>query len=84
MQKYITSLALFFCCVFSAQAQQISGKIIDKTNGESLPGAAVTIDKTTQGVLTDIEGNYTLEVQPGAYTVVISFVGYETAKMAVV
>ena len=83
MQKFITSLALFLGCVFSLQAQQISGKIIDKANGESLPGTAVTIDKTTQGVLTDIEGNYTLEVQPGSYTIAISFIGYETAKVEV-
>ena len=41
MQKFITSLALLLCCVFNVQAQQISGKIIDKANGESLPGTAV-------------------------------------------
>ena len=59
---------------------QISGKIIDKANGESLIGAAVIIDNTTRGVITDIEGNFTLPVEPGNYTIQISFVGYETAK----
>ena len=62
---------------------QISGKIIDKANGESLPGTAVLIDKTTKGALTDIEGNYTIPVEPGNYTLAISFIGYETAKVNV-
>ena len=83
MQKFITSLALLLCCVFSVQAQQISGKIIDKANGESLIGAAVTIDKTTTGALTDIEGNYTIQIESGSYTIAVSFIGYETAKVTV-
>ena len=83
MQKIVSSIVFFLFFAFNLQAQQISGKIIDKANGESLPGAAVSIDKTTQGALTDIEGNYTISVEPGNYTIVISFVGYETAKVNV-
>ena len=77
---------LVLCSIFSnaLMAQtQISGKIIDKANGESLPGTAVLIDKTTKGALTDIEGNYTIPVEPGNYTLAISFIGYETAKVNV-
>lgn len=83
MQKFLSSIVFFLLFALNIQAQQISGKIIDKANGESLPGAAVSLDKTTQGALTDIEGNYTLSVEPGSYTIVISFVGYETAKVNV-
>ena len=55
----------------NAQTTQISGKIIDKSNGEGLVGAAVLIDKTTTGVVTDVEGNFVLTVAPGTYTLVI-------------
>lgn len=67
----------------SAQSGTISGKIIDKGNAEGLIGAAVMIEKTTQGVVTDVEGNFTLTVAPGDYNLVVSFISYETAKVSV-
>jgi outer membrane receptor protein involved in Fe transport len=82
-QLFAFVCALFFSSSLSAQTQ-ISGKIIDKANGEGLIGAAVMIDKTTRGVLTDIEGNFTLPVDAaGNYTLVISFISYESAKVTV-
>ena len=83
MKKFfILTLCSIFSTALMAQTQ-ISGKIIDKANGESLPGTAVIIEKTTRGALTDIEGNYTIPVEPGNYTLAISFIGYETAKVNV-
>ena len=76
-------LSLFSISTLVAQSQ-ISGKIIDKGNGEGLVGAAVVLEGTTRGVLTDIEGNFTLLVEPGTYTISISFISYETSKMQVV
>jgi CarboxypepD_reg-like domain/TonB-dependent Receptor Plug Domain len=66
-----------------AQSGTISGKIIDKANGEGLIGAAVVLDKTTQGVVTDIEGNFSLTVPAGDYTLSVSFISYQTAKISV-
>jgi TonB-dependent receptor len=75
-------LALFASTLF-AQTGTISGKIIDKSNAEGLIGAAVIIDKTTQGVVTDIEGNFVLTVAPGDYTLAVSFISYQTVKVSV-
>ena len=47
-------LSLFSISTLVAQSQ-ISGKIIDKGNGEGLVGAAVVLEGTTRGVLTDID-----------------------------
>jgi hypothetical protein len=66
-----------------AQSGTISGKIIDKANGEGLIGAAVVLDKTTQGVVTDIEGNFSLTVPAGNYILSVSFISYQTAKISV-
>lgn len=55
----------------------ISGKIIDKTNGEALIGATIILEGTTKGAVTDIEGNFKLAVEPGTYTVNIRYIGYE-------
>ena len=80
---YLSILFFFSFSTLIAQSQ-ISGKVIDKGNGEGLVGAAVVIDGTTRGILTDIEGNFTLPVEAGTYTISISFLSYETGKVQVV
>ncbi|MBU2912384.1 SusC/RagA family TonB-linked outer membrane protein [Reichenbachiella agariperforans] len=66
-----------------AQAEDITvtGKIIDDT-GEALPGATVTQKGTTNGTITDIDGNFTLTV-PSDATVVVSFIGFKSTEVIV-
>lgn len=60
-----------------AQTQQIvKGTVIDDL-GEPVLGASVVIVGTTNGTITDLDGNFSLNVKPGA-ELKISFVGYET------
>ena len=62
----------------AAYAQQsiVKGTIIDEF-GEPVPGASVVVAGTTNGTITDFDGNFSLNVKPGA-ELRISFVGYET------
>lgn len=60
--------------------QTIRGKVIDNT-GEAVIGANVSIKGTTNGVITDIDGNFVLNNAKG--TLVISFVGYQTQEISV-
>ncbi|MDP6040609.1 MAG: TonB-dependent receptor, partial [Candidatus Latescibacteria bacterium] len=56
---------------------------MDKTTGETLPGANVVIDGTTQGAITDVDGNYfILNVQPGTYIISASSIGYHKVTQA--
>ena len=66
-----------------ASTGSIIGKITDKElNNESLPFANVFIKNTTKGTTTDMDGLYEIpSVEPGTYTVVISFIGYETLEV---
>ena len=61
----------------------ISGKIIDKTNGETLIGATVQLEGTEIGSVTDFEGNFKLTVKPGNYVLIVRYFGYETANITV-
>ncbi len=68
---------------FPALAQKITvhGTVVDPSD-EPLIGASVLVKGTTSGVSTDIDGNFTLDVDPNA-TLVISYVGYNTKDVAV-
>ena len=55
---------------------EISGKVVDE-NGNSVPGATVLIQGTSQGVVTNIEGQYRINVRP-TDILRVSFIGYKT------
>lgn len=82
MQRVLL-LALLFVCLapLSALAQtiQLTGTVTD-TKGESLIGASVLEKGTSNGCITDVDGNFTLTVSPKA-TMVISYVGYVTQEI---
>ncbi|MDR6763032.1 outer membrane receptor protein involved in Fe transport [Flavobacterium sp. 2755] len=78
-------IALFICTISIAQNKgTISGVLTDKeANNASLPFANVLIKGTNISANTDIDGKYSLNVNPGNYTIVFSFVGYETKEAPV-
>ena len=59
----------------SAQAQSVSGVVTDGDDGSGIPGVNVLIKGTSEGTITDFDGNYTLNVPDGSI-LVFSFVGY--------
>ena len=73
-------LMVSLCLSISVSAQKVSGKIT--SNGESLTGASVFVKGSTTGVITDLDGNFSIEASPNA-TLVVSFVGYKNTEVAV-
>lgn len=59
----------------------VTGKVTDE-NGESLPGATIVEKGTNNGTITDVEGNFSLNVTEGS-TLLISFVGYVPREVQV-
>jgi TonB-linked SusC/RagA family outer membrane protein len=64
------------------QQPAISGKVTD-SSGQPLPGATVVVKGTTQGTVTDSDGNYSLTNIPEDATLVFSFVGMRTQEIVV-
>lgn len=62
--------------------KQVIGKVVDST-GESVIGASVVVKGTTNGVITDIDGNFILKDVPEDGIIVISYVGYQTQEIKV-
>lgn len=81
MQK-ILQIVFVLIGVYQLQAQEITLKGTVSDFGGSLPGVSVTILETGKGVATDLDGKYTLQVQPNQ-TVAFSFIGYTTKKVKI-
>lgn len=62
------------------QTVTVKGQVTDAL-GEAIIGASVVEKGTTNGVITDFDGNFTLNVSSGKAVVVISFVGYKTIEL---
>ena len=78
---YIAILLLINTVAFSQSKGTISGTILDKEfDNAPLPYADVYIKGTSIGTTTEFEGKYTLQVDPGTYTIVFSFIGYKTIE----
>lgn len=85
MFKHLTSticLCLFAVLFAHAQNYTLSGVITDAGNGDPLIGA--TVFTGDQGVVTDIDGNYQIQLAKGEHELEVSYVGYETKTVTVV
>ena len=65
-----------------AQNLRVTGKVVDE-NGEGVIGAGVVLQGTTNGTITDVDGNYELPSVPQGATLEFSCVGYKTMLVQV-
>lgn len=74
---YLTTIFLLLISTVLVNAQQatVFGVITDANSNDKLPGVNVVINKTT-GVVSNIDGNYTLKLDEGTYTVTYKYIGY--------
>ena len=69
--------------VLFAQRGTVSGQVTDEINSEGLIGVQIYVPSLTTGAVTDINGNYTLELPVGSYLIQVSYVGYSTIEQTV-
>lgn len=67
----------------AAQNRTISGRVLDASTGQGLPGVTVLVKGTTVGATTNAEGTYSLNIPDGATTLVFSSIGYATSERPV-
>ena len=64
------------------QQRNIKG-VVKNADGESVPGVTVIVKGTTNGTITDVDGNYTLTKVPSDATLIFSFVGMRTQEVPI-
>ncbi len=84
LRKIIFSI-IFILLASSMYAQELTvkGTVVDEADGLSIPGATVLVKGTTNGTITDIDGNYSLSVPSATDTLRFSYVGYETLDIPI-
>lgn len=81
MRKITILLAFLFFIgsqLANAQTRTISGKVTSAEDGMGIPGVTIVVKSTMRGTTTDIDGNYSLDVQSGDKALVFSYVGMNT------
>lgn len=63
------------------QKQKVTGIVTDETTGEAIPGASVVIDGTSLGVITNVDGKFSLDIPKPNVTLVVSFMGYTSQRI---
>jgi TonB-dependent SusC/RagA subfamily outer membrane receptor len=67
----------------NAQTRTLSGKVISADDGMGIPGVTVQVKGTTIGTTTDLDGMFSLNVQPEHETLVFSYVGMSTQEITI-
>ena len=86
-KRIFTMLSILFLGILlsgaiNAQGIRISGKVTDAADGSALVGVTIQEKGTTNGIITDGNGNFSISIAPTA-TLVISYVGYATQEVPV-
>ena len=81
VKLFLACLLAVLTTVLYAQNRQISGTVTD-TNGDPVPGASVIVEGTTTGAVTDLNGNYTVNVRNGS-ALQFSFFGMKTVRVPI-
>lgn len=79
----LTCLMLVFVLHAWAQDRTVSGKVTDAGSGDGLPGVNVLLKGTSQGVNTDLNGNYKISVPSDGGTLVFTFIGMANKEVEI-
>ena len=82
LKLFLMALPLMLASLAQAQVVNLSGKVTDQLTGEALPGVTIVIKGTTNGTISDFNGNYSIQVEKGV-TVAFSYVGYVSQEFII-
>ncbi len=79
----LLSIAFVGMLTVEAQVRRITGTVVSAEDGTGIPGVSVVVQGTTLGTITNIDGEYQLDVPNDAETMIFSFVGMKAVERAI-
>lgn len=79
--KNVLLVALFFVTATVLGQTKLTGIVVDEM-GEPLPSASIVVKGTSNGVASDFDGKFTINVNSNSGTIVVSFIGYNNKEVA--
>jgi TonB-linked SusC/RagA family outer membrane protein len=80
---FLVFLCLLFPIISFSQQRTVIGTVSSSEDGATIPGATVLIKGTTRGTTTNIDGKYSINLEPEDKILVFSFVGMSTREISV-
>ena len=74
---------VFFTCISASAQIQIKGTVVSANDSEPMIGVAILEEGTSNGRITDLNGNYSIQVSNSNATLTVSFIGYQTQTVKV-
>ncbi len=77
-------ICFFFFLIIAGPSfaqEKVTGKVVDAVTKEGLPGASVTIEGTTLGTTTNVDGEFSLETKSASIKLVINYIGYKQKEL---
>ncbi|MDN5349363.1 MAG: hypothetical protein PWQ54_759 [Bacteroidales bacterium] len=74
----IINLIIIVSLGIQAQNGKIRGTIYEESTGETLVGVTILVVGTTTGTMSDLDGQFTLDLAPGTYSIQFSYISYQT------
>ena len=79
-KRILTMLLLLACAVMGLQARTVKGTVLDQVN-QPVIGATVSVVGTTNGAMTDLDGNFTITNVPEGAKIKITYVGMQAQTL---
>ncbi|QJB41505.1 carboxypeptidase-like regulatory domain-containing protein [Chitinophaga oryzae] len=73
---------IFTGTALAGDPAKLTGKVTDKKTGEALIGVTIVVQGTGKGAVTDVEGRYAFNMEPGTYTLDFKYMGYQTKSIS--
>jgi len=89
MKKYMYATTILFLCLLqliagNGYAQQlIQGRVTDAKTGETLPGVNIVVKGTIRGTITDLDGDYFIELQVDDTVLEFTYTGFENVEVVI-
>ena len=83
LSRHIVLTALFLAIALPGWAQRTMSGKVSETSGEGIPGAVVMVSGTTKGAVSNMDGDWTLEVKGGEISLEVSCLGYTGTSIKV-